>query len=91
MPALQAAAAGIPDAMFDVQRVDRLNPVGFAAALLQDPAVLGVVAFAGTAPFIPSENLARLFIQLKPRSQRDVSAQAFIAEPAPVRAPAQRV
>jgi hydrophobe/amphiphile efflux-1 (HAE1) family protein len=59
---------------------------GVAAALLQDPAVLGVVAFAGTAPFIPSENLARLFIQLKPRSQRDVSAQAFIQRVRPAMA-----
>ncbi len=35
MQALQAAASGLPGAVFDVQRVDRLNPVGLAGALLQ--------------------------------------------------------
>jgi hydrophobe/amphiphile efflux-1 (HAE1) family protein len=47
-------------------------------SLLQDPAVDSVVAFAGTGGIVPSENLARLFVQLKPRSQRDVSADQFI-------------
>ena len=32
--ALQAAASATPDMMFDVQRVDRLRPVGMAATLL---------------------------------------------------------
>lgn len=35
MSALQAAASTIANAMFDVQRVDRQNPVGLAASLLQ--------------------------------------------------------
>ena len=34
MQALQAAANATPDIMFDVQRVDRLRPVGMAATLL---------------------------------------------------------
>ena len=47
-------------------------------ALLQDPAVDSVVAFAGTGAIVSSENLARLFVQLKPHSQRGVSADQFI-------------
>jgi hypothetical protein len=34
MQALQAVASATPDVMFDVQRVDRLNPSGVAATLL---------------------------------------------------------
>ena len=47
-------------------------------ALLQDPAVESVVAFAGTGSIVPSENLVRMFVQLKPRSRRSVSADQFI-------------
>jgi multidrug efflux pump subunit AcrB len=67
------------DAMVERQR-------GVTAALLQDPAVSGIAAFAGTAPFIPSENIVRMFIQLKPLARRDVSAQAFIERVRPVMA-----
>ena len=56
--------------------VDRQNEV--TAVLLKDPAVESIAAFAGTGAIVPSENLARLFLQLKPRSQRDVSADQFI-------------
>lgn len=35
MSALQAAASAVPNAMFDVQRVDRQSPVGLASGLLQ--------------------------------------------------------
>ncbi|MBY0317967.1 MAG: efflux RND transporter permease subunit [Reyranella sp.] len=48
------------------------------AVFLRDPAVQSVIAFAGTGPIISSENLARLFVQLKDYSKRDVSAQQFI-------------
>jgi hydrophobe/amphiphile efflux-1 (HAE1) family protein len=48
------------------------------AALLQDPAVQSVVAFAGTGPIVPSENLVRMFVQLRPQSERRVSADQFI-------------
>ncbi|HET7086681.1 MAG TPA: enhanced serine sensitivity protein SseB C-terminal domain-containing protein [Rhizomicrobium sp.] len=37
MQGLQEVARDAPDSMFDVQRVDRFNPVGMAAALLQSP------------------------------------------------------
>jgi hydrophobe/amphiphile efflux-1 (HAE1) family protein len=47
-------------------------------ALLQDPAVQSVVAFAGTGPIVPSENLVRMFVQLQPQSERRVSADQFI-------------
>jgi multidrug efflux pump subunit AcrB len=40
--------------------------------------VQSVVAFAGTSGFNPSENLARLFVQLKDYAKRDVSAQQFV-------------
>ena len=48
------------------------------SVFLGDPAVRSVVAFAGTGPIVPSENLARLFVQLKDRTDRDVSAEQFI-------------
>jgi hydrophobe/amphiphile efflux-1 (HAE1) family protein len=66
---------GRQDISFEAM-VERQGKV--SVALLRDPAVLSVAAFAGTGPFIPSENLARLFVQLKPLSQRDVSAQQFV-------------
>jgi multidrug efflux pump subunit AcrB len=47
-------------------------------ALLQDPAVQSVVAFAGTGPIVPSENLVRMFVQLRPQAERRVSADQFI-------------
>ena len=41
-----------------------------AAVILKDPAVSGVVGFAGAAGANPSESTARMFIQLKPFSER---------------------
>ncbi len=41
-----------------------------AAIILKDPAVSGVVGFAGAAGSNPSESTARMFIQLKPFDQR---------------------
>ena len=69
--------------------VDRQNEV--TAVLLRDPAVESVAAFAGTGAIVPSENLARLFLQLKPRSQRDVSADQFIQRMRPEVAEVQDV
>ncbi len=43
----------------------------FASIILKDPAVQGVVGFAGATGGNPSENTARMFIQLKPFDQRD--------------------
>ncbi|HEX7200962.1 MAG TPA: efflux RND transporter permease subunit, partial [Dongiaceae bacterium] len=45
-----------------------------AAIIERDPAVSGVVAFAGATGGNATENTARMFIQLKPFDQRDVSA-----------------
>jgi len=50
----------------------------FADIVSQDPAVSGVVGFAGATGGNSSENTARLFIQLKPLSERDASAQQVI-------------
>ena len=44
----------------------------------QDPAVAAVVAFAGATGGNASENTARMMIQLKDFSDRDVSAQQVI-------------
>jgi hydrophobe/amphiphile efflux-1 (HAE1) family protein len=38
--------------------------------ILKNPAVAGLVSFAGATGFNPSENTARVFIQLKPLEQR---------------------
>jgi len=50
----------------------------FAEIIAGDPAVSGVVGFAGATGGNSSENTARLFIQLKPVNERGVSAQAVI-------------
>ncbi|HLH88912.1 MAG TPA: efflux RND transporter permease subunit [Xanthobacteraceae bacterium] len=50
----------------------------FAEIISQDPAVAAVVGFAGATGGNSSENTARLFIQLKPLSERDASAQQVI-------------
>jgi HAE1 family hydrophobic/amphiphilic exporter-1 len=50
----------------------------FADIINQDPAVHAVVAFAGATGGNASENTARMMIQLKDFSDRDVSAQEVI-------------
>ncbi len=50
----------------------------FADIVLKDPAVQAVVGFAGATGGNPSENTARMFIQLKPLSERHASAQQII-------------
>ena len=50
----------------------------FADIVSQDPAVGAVVAFAGATGGNASENTARMMIQLKDFSDRDVSAQEVI-------------
>jgi hydrophobe/amphiphile efflux-1 (HAE1) family protein len=49
-----------------------------AAIVSQDPGVSGVVGFVGSTGFSGAENVARMFIQLKPFSQRTDSAQKII-------------
>ena len=48
-----------------------------SAVVLKDPAVSAVVGFAGATGYNPSESTARMFIQLKPFSERD-GAQTVI-------------
>ncbi|HMA71396.1 MAG TPA: multidrug efflux RND transporter permease subunit [Xanthobacteraceae bacterium] len=50
----------------------------FSQIILKDPAVSGVVGFTGATGGNPSENSARMFVQLKPLSERGVSAQQVI-------------
>jgi hydrophobe/amphiphile efflux-1 (HAE1) family protein len=50
----------------------------FAEIIQKDPAVAAVVGFAGATGGNSSENTARLFIQLKPLSERGVSAHEVI-------------
>jgi hydrophobe/amphiphile efflux-1 (HAE1) family protein len=50
----------------------------FAEIIEKDPAVQAVVGFAGATGGNSSENTARLFIQLKPLSERGVSAHEVI-------------
>ena len=38
--------------------------------IIKNPAVAGLVSFGGATGFNPSENTARMFIQLKPLGQR---------------------
>src|SRR5216684_2145496 len=44
----------------------------------QDPAVAGVLYFAGASPFNPTENTARVFIQLKPHDERKITSDQVI-------------
>src|SRR5262252_2994353 len=41
----------------------------------KDPAVSGVFAFTGASSYNPTENTARVFIQLKPHNEREPSSQ----------------
>ncbi len=50
----------------------------FADIISTDPAVSGVVGFAGATGGNATESTARLFIQLKPLSERSASAQQVI-------------
>jgi hydrophobe/amphiphile efflux-1 (HAE1) family protein len=50
----------------------------FTEVVLTDPAVSAVAGFAGATGGNASENTARMFIQLKPPSERGVSAQQVI-------------
>jgi multidrug efflux pump subunit AcrB len=49
-----------------------------AAIVQKEPGVQGVVSFVGSTGGNSSENTARMFIQLKPFAERDVSAQQII-------------
>jgi multidrug efflux pump subunit AcrB len=51
----------------------------FSSIVVTDPAVSAVVGFAGATGGNVSENTVRMFIQLKPLSERGASAQEIIA------------
>ncbi|HVU36313.1 MAG TPA: multidrug efflux RND transporter permease subunit [Opitutaceae bacterium] len=54
------------------------------AKILEDPAVAGTMAFSGATGGNSTENTARVFIQLKPLSQRDASADQVIQRLRPI-------
>ena len=49
-----------------------------AEVVRKDPAVSGLLYFAGASPYNPTENTARVFIQLKPHDERDVTSDQVI-------------
>ncbi|HEV8680718.1 MAG TPA: efflux RND transporter permease subunit, partial [Stellaceae bacterium] len=49
-----------------------------ADVVRQDPAVSGIFYFAGASPFNPTENTGRMFIQLKPHTERNVTSSQVI-------------
>ncbi len=49
-----------------------------AAIVAKDPAVQGVFYLGGTYAYNPTEDAARMFMQLKPHDERDVTAQQVI-------------
>ena len=57
----------------------------------QDPAVGGVIGFAGATGGNSTENTARIFIQLKPFEERDVTADQVIQRLRPITAQVQGV
>ncbi len=54
------------------------------AKILEDPAISGTMAFSGATGGNASESTSRLFIQLKPRSERDASADQVIQRLRPI-------
>jgi hydrophobe/amphiphile efflux-1 (HAE1) family protein len=44
----------------------------------KDPDVSGILSFTGASAYNPTENTARLFIQLKPHNQRDLTSNQII-------------
>src|SRR5882762_6503754 len=44
----------------------------------EDPSVAGVLYFAGASAFNPTENTGRVFIQLKPHDERDLTSDQII-------------
>jgi hydrophobe/amphiphile efflux-1 (HAE1) family protein len=57
--------------------------------VMQDPAVQGVFLFGGAYAYNPTENTARVFMQLKPFNQRDVTADQIIQRLRPLVAQVQ--
>ena len=49
-----------------------------AAIVVKDPAVQGLFYIGGTYAYNPTEDAVRMFMQLKPHDQRDVTAAQVI-------------
>ncbi len=70
---------GVAEAREDISFARMSDLQGeLVATVLADPAVSGVASMAGISPLNPSENNARLLIQLKPFAERDATAQQVI-------------
>ncbi|HZK90854.1 MAG TPA: efflux RND transporter permease subunit [Stellaceae bacterium] len=50
----------------------------FVDIVRKDPDVSGVFSFTGASAYNPTENTARVFIQLKPHAERDLSSNQII-------------
>ena len=57
---------------------DRPSPTRSSISSNSDPAVQGVFSLGGAYAYNPTENTARVFIQLKPFDERDVTADEVI-------------
>src|SRR6516225_1959682 len=76
------------DTGFIFGQVDARQDISFAAMaklthqvvdiVKDDPAVSGVFSFTGASAYNPTENTARVFIQLKPHDQRDLTSNRII-------------
>ena len=70
---------GLAEARQDISFYGMANVQNELAAIIsQDPGVSGVVGFVGSTGFSGAENVARMFIQLKPFAERKDSAQKII-------------
>ncbi len=56
----------------------RASPIRSSTSSGRIPAVSGVFYFAGAYAYNPTENTARVFIQLKPHDERDVTSDQVI-------------
>src|SRR5262249_31772451 len=50
----------------------------FVDIVRKDPDVSGVFAFTGASAFNPTQNTARIFIQLKPHAERELTSNQII-------------
>src|ERR1700757_2649600 len=76
------------DTGFIFGQVDAREDISYAAmanlthqivdVVKDDPAVSGVFSFTGASAYNPTENTARVFIQLKPHNQRDLTSGQII-------------
>jgi multidrug efflux pump subunit AcrB len=72
---LGGAARASQDISFDAMKIKQRQ---LAAIVQRDPAVAHVLAFAGSGGGGATTNVGRMFISLKPRDERDASADEII-------------